>query len=501
MRPALPAVLLALCCVLAGCNAFAPGTNGPADPPTVTPADVPDTASGELAPGLTQDRLTNASALLAAHRSLLADESVVVERRTRATAANGTRLYEQRIEYQYPADRSFANGFAGGLQTGYDSVDIWANETTTLYRYGGEDEPRYRTRDRGMSATPSERLRYDLGTAGDDASRPVETRFLGETAGTERYLVTLETPQSEPPRSYVVDETGFVHRVQETFTASLSHEGRTYRNATIETRTRYRVSNESLDPADWVADAREAIANREYIAPGVTAEGVTSARTLRNAHRNVTANASVTYVSERREVAGDGTVQTVEAQTVRRSPDPPRYYERERSVRNGETYREARWMNATGTYVRHVDGNRTDYQWFENGLASEGAAPRSVPTPRLSGSLELRQTDITRLDDGRYRLVVEDYGATVRYGDVDGTVRDRSLVVVFDERGFVSRYTQRYTVEYSDGTTTTTVDESRYSDLGETSVDRPDWLPTAVNETRETDGDDLETEHTTTVVE
>ena len=85
MRPPALAVVLAALCVLAGCNALAPGTDPRSSAPSVTPADVPsDTTDADvesLAPGLSESGFSDRDELFLAHRSLLANRSVSTELR------------------------------------------------------------------------------------------------------------------------------------------------------------------------------------------------------------------------------------------------------------------------------------------------------------------------------------------------------------------------------------------------------------------------------------
>lgn len=101
------ATLLALGLVglvaFAGCNVFNSGSNTPA----VTPMDVPTadptlTAVPQLAPGLTQYGLTNASALIDAHTAILANTSFTVREVWLLKYPNGTvaarRVSTKRVE-------------------------------------------------------------------------------------------------------------------------------------------------------------------------------------------------------------------------------------------------------------------------------------------------------------------------------------------------------------------------------------------------------------------
>lgn len=83
------AVTLALLCVLAGCSSL-PGADGPDhDTTSVTPADVPrEMHGGTVAPGLTRERVVDATALLDAHLAALRNRSLTVRsNRTRVSVS------------------------------------------------------------------------------------------------------------------------------------------------------------------------------------------------------------------------------------------------------------------------------------------------------------------------------------------------------------------------------------------------------------------------------
>ncbi|MFD1513094.1 hypothetical protein [Halomarina rubra] len=270
MRPPRLAVVLALCCLLAGCNAFSPaGTSDHTAPSVgVTPADVPRLASDPVAPGVTGEAVTNRSALLAAHRATLADRPVTVTQVRRATAANGTLLYERHVERRYAANRS-----VGGVTrrtVGLDAdpnVTYWQDRGVRLSRYEG-DPPRYERRPVGRLPAPDVHACDEL-RALDGVWVPVETRSLGDRDGRDRFRVTVSSPDDGPdPTTFVVDEDGFVGEIRRTQRTGLYAGERVFEDVTIETVTRYSLDDGPLDRPEWLPDARDATGER----PAATSE-------------------------------------------------------------------------------------------------------------------------------------------------------------------------------------------------------------------------------------
>jgi hypothetical protein len=97
MQRAVGTVLVAVLVVLAGCSGVFGGDGGGDDVETVTPAPVPTdeptpTPVPQLAPGLTEQGIENASALVAAHGSFLRNQSFTQISNSTALASNGSVL-------------------------------------------------------------------------------------------------------------------------------------------------------------------------------------------------------------------------------------------------------------------------------------------------------------------------------------------------------------------------------------------------------------------------
>ncbi|WP_458207633.1 DUF7537 family lipoprotein [Haladaptatus sp. NG-SE-30] len=83
MRPALLAVVLALCVVTAGCSSLFDSDDPPPNPETTT-------LSGELTPGLSAEGFTDRSELTNAHIRIFLEESFTIRRRVVERANDGT---------------------------------------------------------------------------------------------------------------------------------------------------------------------------------------------------------------------------------------------------------------------------------------------------------------------------------------------------------------------------------------------------------------------------
>lgn len=492
MRPPALAVALAVCCVLAGCNAFAPGADTGAttgDGPTVTPADVPrDPEDGTLAPGLSETGLVNANALYEAHRSALADRPLRVNRRI-ATTYRSRVVDESNETAWYGADRERTVVDAavdGTMGSTVDSYGLFSNGTGTLERRVVDGRVRYFA-DRSNVRTGRERLDGRIEDLRNllyrlDVDR-VET--VGERDGVTLYRVVGSDPDArevlddggttgiQPGVTIDVDERGAVHSVRTVEEVRLDAES--VQNVSAEGEDEYvvlgRVQTVTFDadvgtpssPA-WVADARESIADREFVAPGLTTDGVVDANRLDDAHR-----AAVENISMR-----------VEAGLLRRANGTVRNEYRERIVvdrANGtrlwtttdttEEWSRARWWNGREGYRRYVQENRTSYDRVD------GGRPLSAVYAQFPPYVEFGETSVESLGNGSHRVVVTDLPRVSYYP----TVTERVEFVV-DPDGLMTRYST--TFRTSEGVVST---RSFTLESGPTTVPRPDWLDAARNAT------------------
>jgi hypothetical protein len=490
MRPPALAVCLAVLCVLAGCNAIAPGgTDGDgadADAPTVTPADVPrDMAGGTLAPGLTSDGVTDPGALVAAHRRALANESVTVELDI-LRRSNGTVVENSSGTYRFSADRervALDAHIGASTVSPYDRVSRWSNGSVSYERIVVDDTTRYdrRSVDRGGETFLDYRAE-SLARAMDEL-RVDRVSYDGTVGGHRTYLVAGTIPGggqacasdggdvSVPVEfRFVVDARGVVRGHEQTRTHCRRTRAGPSNRTTVETTTYRAIGTTDVGVPDWVDDARRSIADREYVAPGVTAEGVVDAGAISRAHEAVARNTSLRVrraTVERR----DGAVVSSERRfvAVDRTTDRvlTRRYDADRNV-SGAT-----WANGTVGYRRvvGVDG----YQYTE---LRDPDARRivdrylAVPVPR---SLEYADATVTSLGDDRYRVTARNLPVDV----YSGRAYDRVSFVV-EGSGLVTQFEAVGTRRDEPGTMTRRL---TVVEAGTVSVERPDWVSIAANAT------------------
>ncbi|WP_254542879.1 hypothetical protein [Halomarina pelagica] len=476
-----PLALALVLLPLAGCNGIVPGIDGGEMPP-VTPAEVPrDMYGGTIAPGLTEQRVVNASALLRAHREVLAGRSVTVA--SRSTYREGGRVvWDRRTTFRHSADgkrveivvRDPADPEGGYL------TRIWSNGSVTVFDERRDGRSSVRVDRSGDRFDPRMHL-AGLGHAFAEGT-VVSVRGL-DTGGTyDVFEVTVARelaglPGERSSTTFVVDERGFIRRFTETDRESDGRDGRrTVRRRTV----RYeRVGATEVGRPAWVADALGRVASREYVAPGVTSERVVDPDALRGAHRRALRNVSVTYEYERTRRAENGTVLVRYAGTTWVGANGRNYYRIEEQYDDERRGRDERWSNGTVTYVRRVgvDG--------EPRYDRLGATDHRARSPSFSRSIVFaEETTVTALGDGRYRVVAT--GIPIdgrRYGDEGrAEVHDGRVEFVVREDGFVEEYVETY-VRVEGERTVRHRETFRYVNRGTTDVPRPAWLEEAANET------------------
>lgn len=241
------------------------------------------------------------------------------------------------------------------------------------------------------------------------------------------------------------------------------------------------------------------------VAPGLTATRVTNASALAAAHEGVLENTSVTIRRVTTYRYGSGAIARRETVTTRIGPDSRRLriVERRGAVSEGGEAGET-GETTTGT---NGEGIVQEGYWFganrsaralthANGTTTYGTnPPKNLTRSRrtiigteatrlraLASGFETRVRPAGNESDGRYRVastgVKSGPGLTERVGFVPVS----SFRLVVDSGGFVEEYrlVRRLSVGRR-GKPTEIVTRVRYTDVGETTVERPPWYDDATN--------------------
>jgi hypothetical protein len=267
MPRVVPLLLVALV-LLAGCTA-APGAQTTSEPTTASPSPgastTPSVPNGTVAPGVTNDGVENASALLEAHESALRERGfeLAVER----TMGAGNQTVEIRQRHRVAPNvrqvRTNATSRIAGDRTSYRS---WINETMTrmITQTVAGDETRYRVPPVGPAGETGRERRH---------RRIVETDQTEELLRGGEFEVTGVT--TDGPRLYTLVGAEFptTERYGERdVRLSVSTDGVIYRlTADGETADgsgyafNYTLSTlgvDSVERPDWVADAPAVVETR-----------------------------------------------------------------------------------------------------------------------------------------------------------------------------------------------------------------------------------------------
>lgn len=234
-----------------------------------------------------------------------------------------------------------------------------------------------------------------------------------------------------------------------------------------------------------VPETTERTAVASEVAPGVTADGVRSPDRLGTAHARVLAGTSYTanrtVIRRDREGAVVGRTRTV----VRVSADPGRFrYELE--LREGERRRVERYGDGERVYERETTTNGTraavvrgpDGEPLDPRTVSFGDASNRRGIVQLFVRFPFQVTDsVMRNGTTYYRLATSEPRALP-------PARNITATALVSERGLVRNYTITYRVQRGEQPTTVRV-ESRFTDVGATTVEPPAWYPAAPNGTDE----------------
>lgn len=489
-------VALALCCLLAGCNTFASGGDGPGGSPTVTPAEVPgetatpQTGERRIAPGLTEVGITDADVLADAHRSVVDDRSVTVERRLVET-------YENRVVSNVSeVVRRGADGavgfdatVSGDAITRLDEYDVWSTDDGSIERRVVDGQVRYDDTPTASVVRGYVETRLDTLRAVLERVDVTDVTRLPERDGHAMYRLSGDDPtaQTAPASGAAetlaavtidVDERGFVSSLRIRTTGRRPTDtvdgvdpeaaGAGVTVTRIETIRFDRVGETPLAPPAWVSDARETVENREYVAPGVTSDRVVDRQRLEAAARRVAENTSLATTTATTEYR-NGSVASNTETTVVTNRTTGHALLRQRSGNLTTTS----WSNGTVGYRRWVGGDWTRYE--RHGDPSDQRWATGQQVPRLPGYVGFGVTTVSALDDGRYRVVATE----VPSDRAPDTVYERVSFVV-DDRGFLTEY-ESVLVDEAEGRRT--VERLVVREVGSTTVERPDWVAVAANET------------------
>lgn len=245
-----------------------------------------------------------------------------------------------------------------------------------------------------------------------------------------------------------------------------------------------------------------------FLAPGVTPRGVADPVALAMAHRRTLGRTNVTVRIEESRRYANGTLRW-------RRTAIQRVDARGRTVRShyvGEFEGSRRGSGLLSEFVRFPDATRVERYTVGDGAYHRYRFPSgdtwyvgaASPDPRLvdPGLVPLFWAIDTRVTarevrDGtaRYRLEGSEVGdpttlQRVFLGGRFADVRNVSFEATVDERGVVRRYRLTYTLVRTDGVVVLGTESVRFTDIGTTTMERPDWYTAAVNATGNWEGDD-----------
>jgi len=276
------ALVASVLVVLAGCSGFAGETE------TLTPAPVPEgseTPEGELAPGVTAERVTDPLALSTAHERQLRNRSFTFQREVLIRTGDGEQLTRRVVHRRVSRDgtRVFerVDRTSGGSVI---HVERWHNESEQLIRTTGEGTPQYIVRDRQeLSSRLSGVYRKEPPT--DDLF--VLLLFLDvrvENAG-EGPPYRLVAREVDHPERFAAEARGGDPR-NVTFRGTLTGNGLVRehelrytttsggREVVVQRRVRYSdIGNTTVDRPEWGGAARNATAGQQSETPTGTRTG------------------------------------------------------------------------------------------------------------------------------------------------------------------------------------------------------------------------------------
>lgn len=224
--------------------------------------------------------------------------------------------------------------------------------------------------------------------------------------------------------------------------------------------------------------------NDTTLAPGLSADGVTDPFALAQAHHRVLRNASYTVTAQSTHRYGNGTLVGTSSTTTAVAADGERTVRTYGTFRNTSAqsavtqYERLAWSNGTLslTAVRFGDGEVT-YDRSED----SAALPRNADTDweTIYAAFSAANTTVVGEveDDGRtlYRVVATDVRADSAYVDD----RPFTMTALVDERGVVHSLVVAHPTTY-EGTPAFVTQQIRVTNVGNTTVEQPDWYDDAL---------------------
>lgn len=237
------------------------------------------------------------------------------------------------------------------------------------------------------------------------------------------------------------------------------------------------------------------------LAPGLSERGVEDATALANAHRERLADESLTIDSVNVERYENGSVRERTNVTTRTAANRTRYRiavnTTEPNWLSGTEGEGELWANGTHVFRAHAVNGTTNYDLDPD---SASVDPREYLFGDLTNSDRLlvlftafEGERVQQVDDGdatdreRYRVTATDLAHPDFLGPDDAAARNATLDAEIETGGpeagtFVREYTLRYEITV-EGEVVTVTERVRFSNVGETTVERPEWYDGPTNRT------------------
>ena len=227
------------------------------------------------------------------------------------------------------------------------------------------------------------------------------------------------------------------------------------------------------------------------LAPGLTGQGVTDPFALGEAHASALDDTSYVLREDFSVEYANGTVYNRGTTHARLAANDSRYYVRQNAsglLFGGGAFARAIWSNGERVLVADMANGSTSYDSPRN-VEGESVPPREAltidPTKRQQlyaylGSVETRVTR-TETQNGTmlYRVESTEVTNPAAFENQWTDPRNLSLVAFVDSRGLVHGFRLDYGAALN-GTPVDVHREIRYTNLGNTTVERPPWYDEAI---------------------